>query len=105
MSGKRKLQSQRKIEFSKIACSLASCVFVGVGVWMIYRYYALVELAINTGASIAPDSALPIAGITAIFTPIIAYLIYQFKLKNSRNKYGVSENGVPYVLPDSGGDT
>ena len=103
MSWKRNKQSQRKAEFSKIACSLASSVFVGVGVWMIYRYYALVELAIKTEASIAPDSALPIAGITAIFTPIIAYLIYQFKLKNSRNKYGISENGVPYAMPDQNG--
>lgn len=91
---------RKKFEFSKLLCVLASLVFMFIGCWMIWRYYILVQLAIETNSAVAPDSALPIAGITAIITPLISYLLYQFKLKNSRNRYGISENGVPYTMPE-----
>ena len=91
---------RKKFEFSQLACVLASLVFMFIGCWMIWRYYILVQLAIETNSAIAPDSALPITGITAIIVPLISYLLYQFKLKNSRNKYGISENGVPYTMPE-----
>ena len=90
----------KKKEFSKMLCVVASLVFVFVGCWMIWKYYDLVELAIQNDSSATPDSALPIAGITSILVPFISYLIYQFKLKNSRNKYGINENGVPYCMED-----
>lgn len=88
----------KKKEFSKILCVIGSLVFVFVGCWMIWKYYDLVELAIQLDSGSTPDSALPIAGITSILVPFISYLIYQFKLKNSRNKYGINENGVPYCM-------
>lgn len=91
---------RKKFEFSQLACVLASLVFMFIGCWMIWRYYMLVQLAIETNSAIAPDSALPVTGITAIIVPLISYLLYQFKLKNSRNKYGISENGVPYTMPE-----
>lgn len=96
-----KRASKKKKEFSKILCVLGSIIFIFLGCWMIWRYYELIQLSITLDASIAPDSALPIAGITAIITPFISYLLYQFKLKNSRNKYGINENGVPYTMPES----
>jgi hypothetical protein len=86
----------KHIEFSKLMCMVASPAFFAVGVWMIWRYYALVEYAISSGSSVAPDAALPIAGITFIFSPLVSYLVYQFGLKNSRNKYGVDAEGQPY---------
>ena len=90
----------KKKEFSKVLCVVASLVLMLLGIWMIWRYYYLVELAIQTDSSSTPDSALPIAGITAIITPLVGYLTYQAKLKDSRNKYGISETGVPYCMPD-----
>lgn len=90
----------KKKEFSKIACTIASIVFVFIGVWMIVQYYNLVELAIQMGSDSLPDVTLPVTGITSILVPFISYLVYQFKLKNSRNKYGINENGVPYSMPD-----
>lgn len=105
MPGKREINAGKTIEFSKIACIVASMVLAFLGGWMIWKYYALTKLAIELGSSTTPDAALPIAGITAIITPLVSYLMYQARLKNSRNKYGISENGVPYVMPDSGGDT
>ena len=86
----------KKITFSKAVCALASLAFFAIGIWMVWYYYALVELAINAESSVAPDAALPIAGITFIMAPLISYLVYQWGLKNSRNKYGVDENGQPY---------
>lgn len=94
--GKRQIHK----EFSKRLCVVASFVFVLLGGWMIWKYYSLVELAIQTGSGSTPDSALPIAGITAIITPVISYLLYQAKLKDSRNKYGINEFGVPYCMPN-----
>lgn len=103
MGGKRIFTAAKRREFSKIMCVVASIGLAFLGVWMIWRYYALTEFAIQTGSSTTPDASLPIAGITAIITPLVSYLLYQAKLKNSRNKYGISENGVPYTMPDQNG--
>lgn len=86
----------KKQEFSKLLCGIASVGLACVGIWMIWRYYYLVELAVEMGSSSLPDASLPIAGITSIIVPIISYLSYQFSLKNSRNKYKVDENGNPF---------
>lgn len=94
MAGKR--QPKKKIEYSKMACTIAFLAFLFIGIWMVHRYYSLVQLAINGDSSVVPDAALPIAGISFILAPLISYLMYQAGLKNSRNKYGVSEDGQPY---------
>ena len=103
VNGKRILSNKKKKEFSKIMCILASVAFCFLGCWIIWKYYALTELAIQMGSGTTPDATLPIAGITSILVPFVSYLMYQFKLKNSRNKYGISELGVPYTLPDNQG--
>ena len=105
MAGKRIFTPAKRREFSKALCTIATFVLTLLGCWMIWKYYSLISLAISVGSSTTPDASLPIAGITAIITPIIGYLLYQAKLKDSRNKYGISENGVPYTMPDQeGGD-
>jgi hypothetical protein len=95
---------RKKKEFSKLYCVVISIPLVFLGCWMIWKYYNLVELAIQNGSSSVPDSALPIAGVTAIITPLVSYLLYQAKLKNSRNKYGISESGIPYCMPEEKGN-
>lgn len=97
MANTGKRSSNKKVEFSKSVCALATLAFFCLGVWMVWRYYSLTELAITGASSVVPDAALPIAGVTFIFSPIVSYLVYQFGLKNSRNKYGVDENGEPYI--------
>lgn len=103
MGGKRTVSAKKMREYSKIICTVAFVLLALLGCWMIWKYYALMKLAIVSGSSVTPDASLPIAGITAIITPIIGYLLYQAKLKDSRNKYGISENGVPYAMPDQNG--
>lgn len=34
-----------------------------------------------------------------MIAPVLGYYVYQAKLKDSRNKYGIDENGVPYDVP------
>lgn len=93
---------KKKREFSKIACSIAFLAFLFLGIWMVFRYYSLVQLAIAGGSSVIPDASLPIAGISFILAPLISYLLYQGGLKNSRNKYGIDEDGQPYMRgPDA----
>lgn len=98
--GKRIASTSKKHEYSKMICTIAFVLLALLGCWMIWKYYSLMKLAIVSGSSVTPDASLPISGITAIITPIISYLLYQAKLKDSRNKYGIGENGVPYTTPD-----
>lgn len=92
-----------KHEFSKCACAVISAVLVAVGIWMIWRYYQLTELAIQQSGML-PDASLPIASITVIVAPFISYLLYQAGLKNSRNKYGVDSDGQPFKRTKDGLD-
>lgn len=46
----------------------------------------------------APGSEVAVAGVAEIIAPVLGYLIYQAKLKDSRNKYGIAEDGVPYAV-------
>ena len=101
--GKRIASTSKKLEYSKALCTVAFVLLTMLGCWMIWKYYSLMKLAIVSGSSVMPDASLPIAGISAIITPIVGYLLYQAKLKDSRNKYGISENGVPYVMPGKNG--
>ena len=91
-----KNKQKKKKEFSQIMCVVGFTSLLSLGIWMIDKYQRLMELAISSGSEAVPDSALPIAGITMIVSPILSYLLYQAGLKNSRNKYGVDENGEPY---------
>jgi glycopeptide antibiotics resistance protein len=42
------------------------------------------------------SDSVSIALITTIVGSYVGYLIYQFKLKDSRNKHGIDENGKPF---------
>jgi hypothetical protein len=45
------------------------------------------------------NDAVTVALITTIMGACVSYMIYQFKLKDSRNKYKIDEDGKP--LEDS----
>ncbi len=102
MAAKR--TKKKKKEFSKIACCIAFLAFLLLGIWMVFRYYSLIQLAIAGGSSVIPDASLPIAGISFILAPLISYLLYQAGLKNSRNKYGIDEEGQPYKRESDSGE-
>lgn len=96
MIASKKAKTKQKVEFSKIVCLSAFLVFLLLGAWMIWRYYNLMAYAIEVSSAATPDAALPIAGITFIFAPILSYLCYQAGLKRSRNKYGIDADGQPF---------
>ncbi len=75
-----------KKEFSKIIVVTA----VLIAVFNIIVYW----IAIFKGFQ--PDSAMPISAMVQIFGAILSYCLYQLGLKNSRNKYGIDENGYPF---------
>lgn len=87
---------KKKIEFSKLLCGLILAVSGGVGIYTIIKYFSLVEYAIATGAQVIPDGTVPVAAISIIVSAFVSYCMYQFGLKNSRNKYGIDETGQPY---------
>lgn len=75
-----------KTEFSKfivIVAVIIALVNIGMYWWAIFKGFN-------------PDSAVPISAMVQIFGAILSYCLYQLGLKNSRNKYGIDENGHPY---------
>lgn len=44
----------------------------------------------------APDATVACTGMVEMIAPVLGYYIYQAKLKDSRNKYGIDADGVPF---------
>jgi hypothetical protein len=79
-------KNKRKFELSKFACGLI--VLYGIANGVIYNVAVFMDKM--------PDSALAVQSITTIIGGYMSYLLYQFGLKNSRNKFGIDEEGNPY---------
>lgn len=88
----------KKVEFSKLLCGIIAAVIGLVAVYAILRYYSLTKLAIETGSAVTPDATLAVTCVSMLLGAFLSYCLYQFGLKNSRNKYGVDEHGQPYKL-------
>lgn len=84
---KRRKKTKRKFEWSKIMCGLIVLYGISNG--------ALYNIAIFMDKS--PDAALAVQSVTTIIGGYMSYLLYQFGLKNSRNKFGIDCDGNPYV--------
>jgi len=88
----------KKFEFSKFISAIVITISTGISIWSIIKYYSLIELAIESNNNyITPNASLPIAAIGTILGTILSYCLYQFGLKNSRNKYGVDAEGNPLI--------
>jgi uncharacterized protein YacL len=85
-----------KVEFSKLLCGLIALIIGAVAIYAIARYYALMQLAIEYNSTAAPDATLAVTCVSVLLGAFLSYCLYQFGLKNSRNKYGVNTDGIPY---------
>lgn len=94
------MKRRKKIEWSKIFSAIIAFGFGVYGIWCGIEYYRLTQLAIEN-ASIAPDPTLAVACVSTVIGALVSYLLYQAGLKNSRNKYGVDEDGQPYEYKES----
>lgn len=65
------------------------------GIWCGIEYYRLSKLAIENNST-PPDAILAVTCVTTVLASLLSYCLYQFGLKNSRNKYGIGEDGEPY---------
>ena len=43
-----------------------------------------------------PDATLAVTAMSVVVGALLSYLLYQMGLKNSRNKYGIDEDGQPF---------
>ena len=77
---------KRKFEWAKFVCGMLVVYAILCGV----AYY----IAIFMDKS--PDSALAVQSCITLLGGYLSYCLYQFGLKNSRNKYSIDENGQPY---------
>lgn len=55
---------------------------------------AVYWVAVFTGK--APGETVACTGMVEMIAPVLGYYVYQAKLKDSRNKYGVDADGVPF---------
>jgi len=93
----RKLRCKLKnAEYGKLINAVSVSFAAVMTVRVIERYYGLCELAIMSGASELPSEAIAVTMVTALWAPIGLYYAYQYKCKNSRNKYGIAPDGTPY---------
>jgi hypothetical protein len=83
---KKKKNGKKKFEWSKVVCGLI--VLYGIANGVVYNVAIFMDKM--------PDSALAVQSITTIIGGYMSYLLYQFGLKNSRNKFGIDEEGNPY---------
>lgn len=90
------MEKKKKPEFSKIITLMAVIIFAAYGVWAGMEYYKLCKLAIMNNATM-PDATLAITCVTTIIGALVSYCLYQFGLKNSRNKYGIDSDGQPFA--------
>lgn len=87
-------------EFSKLAFIIVAIIIFGVAIYSVIDYYSLCRFAINMGSDTIPDCSLPVASVTSLLLLYLQYCLYQFGLKNSRNKYKIDKDGNP-ILEDS----
>lgn len=80
------MKDKKKFEWSKFICGLI--VLYGIANGIVYYLAVFMDKM--------PDSALAVQSVTTIIGGYMSYLLYQFGLKNSRNKFGIDSEGNPY---------
>ena len=93
-------KTKPKREFSKIL----TAIVLAVGILNLLAYHVAVFYAISRGSMILPDASLGTQTVITILGGLLSYCLYQFGLKNSRNKYGIDEEGHPYKTCDDNND-
>ena len=79
---------KRKFEWSKFACAIL--ILYGMANGIMYHIEVLLDKM--------PDPTLATQCVITIVGGFLSYLLYQFGLKNSRNKYGIDSDGQPFKI-------
>lgn len=88
---------KRKIDWSKKFCAAIAFAFGIYGIWCGIEYYNLCKISIRLNSSM-PDVTLAVVSVSTVIASLVSYLLYQAGLKNSRNKYGIDEDGQPFKV-------
>jgi len=90
--------TKKELEWSKLFAGSIALIMGLYGMWCGIEYYRLCKIAIETN-SCMPDSALAVVCVSMVLASLLSYCLYQFGLKNSRNKYGIDADGQPFKCP------
>ena len=77
---------KKKFEWSKLICGII--ILYGIANGILYNIAVFMDKS--------ADSALAVQSVITIVGGYLSYLMYQFGLKNSRNKFGIDSEGNPY---------
>lgn len=82
----KKADKKKKTEYSKII----------MGIILAYGILNGLMYHIEVLMGCSPDSALAVQSVITIIGAFLSYVMYQFGLKSSRNKYGIDADGQPF---------
>lgn len=77
---------KKKKEYSKVI--MAVILIYGISNGILYN--------IEVFMGFEPDPALAVQSVITIVGAFISYVLYQWGLKSSRNKYGIDADGQPF---------
>ena len=77
---------KKKFEWSKLICGII--ILYGIANGVVYNIAVFMDKA--------ADPTLAVQSVITIVGGYLSYLMYQFGLKNSRNKFGIDGDGNPY---------
>ena len=87
----------KRVEFSKLIAGTTILILSIVAIYSVIDFNITQRIAIQKGASLTPVPEVAVECIRGILVTILIYCSYQFGNKNSRNKYGIDVDGVPYL--------
>lgn len=87
-------QKRARIEKSTVLAIL--CLLLGGG--------SIVAYWVALFRGLYPDASVAVKSLEIVVGGLLSYCLYQFGLKNSRNKYGVDSDGNPYKQKLTGDD-
>lgn len=76
-----------------------AAICLGAGIANLLLYHIEVMYALYQCSSVLPDASIGTQTIITVLGSFISYCLYQFGLKNSRNKYRIDADGQPFVEP------
>lgn len=95
---KKKGSAEKPKRFHLEKSTVLAILCLALGGGSIVAYWVALFLGLY------PDASVAVKSLEIVVGGLLSYCLYQFGLKNSRNKYGVDADGNPYKQKLTGDD-
>ena len=87
----------KRVEFSKLIAGTTILILLIIAIYSVIDFNITQKMAIQNNVSFTPVPEVAVECIRGILVTILIYCSYQFGNKNSRNRYGIDADGIPYM--------